>query len=313
MADLQCYQYDSTKLPFDSKTYTTPVIEGLYDTPPENEPGPWAINSDMVMVDLSHPWGNDQPTWPAGAQPYMTPVQYMSKFNRRTQLAYGMPEHVSTHYDAPSHVCQESPFNHEVPLEKFVAPAVIWDIPCTPMQKITLEHIKEAHAKLPLQPGDYCIIVTGWHRLYSDSDRYFLCSPGLTRDAALYIRDELHASGFGIDIQALDHPLCSYMAKNGPGPLVPRVMEYAEQFGLDLNDPDFSYWEPVHEVFLSKNIPGYENVGGDVDKVLGKRCVVCAFPTRWYMGDGSKVRMVAFIDKKDLNDVPDRVYKYGVY
>ena len=32
---------------------------------------------------------------------------------------------------------------------------------------------------------------------------------------------------------------------------------------------------------------------------------------RWYMGDGSIVRLVAFIDDKDLNDVPDRVYKYG--
>lgn len=49
------------------------------------------------------------------------------------------------------------------------------------------------------------------------------------------------------------------------------------------------------------------------DKVLGKRCVICAFPSRWYMGDGSKVRMVAFIDKDDMNDVPDRVYKYGTY
>lgn len=49
------------------------------------------------------------------------------------------------------------------------------------------------------------------------------------------------------------------------------------------------------------------------DKVLGKRCVICAFPSRWYMGDGSKVRMVAFIDKDDMNDIPDRVYKYGTY
>jgi hypothetical protein len=29
------------------------------------------------------------------------------------------------------------------------------------------------------------------------------------------------------------------------------------------------------------------------------------------MGDGSIVRMVAFIDENDLNNVPDRVYRYG--
>ena len=313
MADLQVYQYDSTKLPYESKTYTTPDMGDLYKTPEKNQPGEWSINSNMQMVDLSHPWGNDQPTWPAGEQPYMKPVQYMSKYNRRTQLAWGMPEHVSTQYDAPAHVCQESAFVHEVPLEKFIAPAVVWDIPCKPMELISLERVKEAQEKLPMKPGDYCIIVTGWHRLYSDSDRYFLWSPGLSREAALYIRDELGASGFGIDTQALDHPLCSYMANHGPGPLAPRVLEYAEQFGIDVNDEQFSYWEPVHEVFLSKNLPGYEDVGGDVDKVLGKRCVICAFPSRWYMGNGSKVRMVAFIDKDDMNDVPDRVYKYGTY
>ena len=313
MADLQVYQYDSTKLPYESKTYTTPDMGDLYKTPEKNQPGEWSINSNMQMVDLSHPCGNDQPTWPAGEQPYMKPVQYMAKYNRRTQLAWGMPEHVSTQYDAPAHVCQESAFVHEVPLEKFIAPAVVWDIPCKPMELISLERIKEAQEKLPMKPGDYCIIVTGWHRLYSDSDRYFLWSPGLSREAALYIRDELGASGFGIDTQALDHPLCSYMANHGPGPLAPRVLEYAEQFGIDVNDEQFSYWEPVHEVFLSKNLPGYEDVGGDVDKVLGKRCVICAFPSRWYMGDGSKVRMVAFINKEDMNDVPDRVYKYGTY
>lgn len=313
MADLQVYQYDSTKLPYDSKTYTTPDFGELYKTPEKNEPGEWSINSKMKMVDLSHPWGNDQPTWPAGEQPYVKPAQYMAKYNRRTQLAYGMPEHVSTQYDAPSHVCQESPFVHEVPLEKFIAPAVVWDIPCKPMEMISLERVKEAQEKLPMKPGDYCIIVTGWHRLYSDSDRYFLWSPGLSREAALYIRDELGASGFGIDTQALDHPLCTYMGNHGPGPLVPRVLEYAKQFGVDVNDEAYSYWEPVHEVFLSKNLPGYEDVGGDVDKVLGKRCVICAFPSRWYMGDGSKVRMVAFIDEEEMNDVPDRVYKYGTY
>ena len=75
MADLQVYQYDSTKLPYESKTYTTPDMGDLYKTPEKNQPGEWSINSNMQMVDLSHPWGNDQPTWPAGEQPYMSTCQ----------------------------------------------------------------------------------------------------------------------------------------------------------------------------------------------------------------------------------------------
>ena len=110
-----------------------------------------------------------------------------------------------------------------------------------------------------------------------------------------------------------------WIAIYGLGGLGNLALQYAKNvfnakvIAIDVNDEQFSYWEPVHEVFLSKNLPGYEDVGGDVDKVLGKRCVICAFPSRWYMGDGSKVRMVAFINKEDMNDVPDRVYKYGTY
>lgn len=301
------------EIPTSNDTYDTPNNID-YSTPAKNLPGKWAINSDMVMVDLSHPWGNDQPTWPTGEQPWTTPVQYMSKFNRRTQLMHNFCQHVSTHYDAPSHVVQESPFVDEVPIEKFIAPAVIWSVPCTPMQTITPEMLEEADKRVPMKQGDFTMIITGWHRLYSDSDRYFLWSPGLSEAAGEWL--VAHGSaGFGIDCQALDHPCASYMGPHGPGPLVPRVMDAYQMF-FPGRDPkkDHPNWEPVHEVFLKRNIPAWENVGGDVDKVLDKRCAVCAFPSRWHMGDGSIVRMIAFIDKNQINkDVPTRTYKYGTY
>jgi len=46
--------------------------------------------------------------------------------------------------------------------------------------------------------------------------------------------------------------------------------------------------------------------------VVGKRVTIMGLPLRWYMGDGSIVRMAALIDEKDINPVPPRVYKYGV-
>jgi kynurenine formamidase len=74
---------------------------------------------------------------------------------------------------------------------------------------------------------------------------------------------------------------------------------------------DFPEWEPCHNLIMRAGILGWENVGGDIAKVVGKRCRIAGFPIRWYMGDGSIVRMVAFIDEDELNPVPDRVYKYG--
>ena len=99
---------------------------------------------------------------------------------------------------------------------------------------------------------------------------------------------------------------------HGPGPLRPDLFDEYREFsgGHEVID-DFPEWEPCHNLIMRAGILGWENVGGDIAKVVGKRCRISGFPIRWYMGDGSIVRMVAFIDEDELNPVPDRVYKYG--
>ena len=70
-------------------------------------------------------------------------------------------------------------------------------------------------------------------------------------------------------------------------------------------------WEPCHKQMLGHGIVGVENLGGDLDKVSGKRFRFYCFPIRWYMGDGSMVRCVAEIDEDQVNKgVPDRTYTY---
>ena len=70
-------------------------------------------------------------------------------------------------------------------------------------------------------------------------------------------------------------------------------------------------WEPCHKLMLGNGITGWENVGGDLERVVGKRFKIMGFPIRWVEGDGSMVRLVAEIDEDELNDVPTRIYKYG--
>ena len=69
-------------------------------------------------------------------------------------------------------------------------------------------------------------------------------------------------------------------------------------------------WEPCHKEMLGHGIVGVENLGGDLDKVSNKKFQFYCFPLRWYMGDGSMARCVAYIDEDELNDVPDRTYQY---
>jgi kynurenine formamidase len=45
-------------------------------------------------------------------------------------------------------------------------------------------------------------------------------------------------------------------------------------------------------------ILGIENVGGDIDKVTGRRCTFALFPWNWERGDGCIIRLVAITDPK---------------
>ena len=49
-------------------------------------------------------------------------------------------------------------------------------------------------------------------------------------------------------------------------------------------------------VGLGNGIVGFENVGGQIDAVTGRRVTFAAFPWRWEMGDGCIVRLVAILD-----------------
>jgi kynurenine formamidase len=102
----------------------------------------------------------------------------------------------------------------------------------------------------------------------------------------------------GVDQQALDHPLSTAIGPHGPGgPLLPEVCEdYERETGRKVID-DYPEWEPVHRILLGNHVMGFENVGGDIDEVLGQRVTIAGFPIRWEKGDGSMVRLVAIVDE----------------
>ena len=76
----------------------------------------------------------------------------------------------------------------------------------------------------------------------------------------------------------------------------PRLLEeYKEHTGRDARTTS-RYWEPCHRALLGNGIVGFENVGGQIDEVTGKRVTFAAFPWRWEKGDGCIVRLVAIVD-----------------
>lgn len=82
----------------------------------------------------------------------------------------------------------------------------------------------------------------------------------------------------------------------GIGPTLPHLnSKYRAATGRDILN-DFPYWEPAHKILMEHGIPGIENIGGELDKVMGKRRPFMAFPRRWSQGEGCVVRVIAGID-----------------
>ena len=247
---------------------------------------------DYDIIDLSHPWGHGAPLWPYFPDVKIERFHYHAKSQVLSQQITTFM-HCTTHTDAPAHVIEGTPFMDEVPLQSYFGNAVCVDIPKKEWEVITPEDLENARPEI--QPGDIVIVHTGWHRYYGDNTKYFIYSPGLYKEAGEWFV-ERGVKGVGVDQQALDHPLGTKIAW-GPQPICPFTLdEYEERFGRPTSE-DFPYWEPCHRALLGNGIVGFENVGGDIDKVVGKRFALAAFPWRWTGGDGCIVRMVAFLPK----------------
>jgi kynurenine formamidase len=170
-------------------------------------------------------------------------------------------------------------------------------IPKKKWEPITYDDLEKAAGKV-VRPRDVVIVNTGWHKLYGDNEDYFCRAPGFVSSAGEWFVEK-KVKVVGHDTQANDHPLATAIGPQRNGPLHPHLAAEYKQWsgGRDWKD-DFPEWEPVHRILFKNGILGIENVGGDIDKVTGKRCTFAFFPWNWDRGDGCIIRLVAMVDPK---------------
>jgi kynurenine formamidase len=249
----------------------------------------------LQFFDLSHPWGHGVPNWPYFEDVKIERLHYHAKSRVLTQRITTVM-HCTTHLDAPGHVIEGAPLIEDLPLSLFFGTGVVVSIPKGKWEKIMPEDLEAARPEI--LPGDIVIVNTGWHHTFGDNSTYYAYSPGFYREAGEWFV-ERGVKAVGTDTQALDHPLATAIAPHGPGApngLLPWACEeYQAQTGRAVLD-DFPEWEPCHRQILAHGIVGFENVGGDLDAVTGRRVTIACFPWRWVGGDGCIVRMVAMLD-----------------
>ena len=248
--------------------------------------------SGLQLVELSHVWGHGVPSYPGQEDVRMFRAV---KHAQHGVLAWKVNTimHTGTHMNAPLHLIQRGQDLSEIPEDRFFGNGVILSIPKGSYETITAKDLEAA--KPEVQKGDIVVIVTGWHHRYSDSLEYYGESPGLTKDAAEWLVKK-EPKMVAVDTQQIDHPLATSLGPHRGGPLMKRLAgEYQKATGKDPKK-EHGGWYVAHKTLLGAGIPTIEQVGGDVDLLLGKRATLSAAPWKFKYGDACPVRFVAMVD-----------------
>ena len=248
--------------------------------------------SGMQMVELSHVWGHGVPSMPGSEDVKMhRAVKHAQHGVLAFRITTGM--HTGTHMNAPLHLIQRGADMASVSTDKFFGNGVVLGIPKKSWELVTAEDLEKATPKV--NPGDIVVIVTGWHHKYSESIEYWGESPGLSKDAAEWLV-KMNAKLVGVDTAQVDHPLATILGPHRGGPTMKRLAgEYQKATGLDPKK-EHGEWNAAHKTLLGAGIPTIEQVGGDVDVMVGKRATFAATPWKFVYGDACPVRFIAMTD-----------------
>jgi kynurenine formamidase len=255
-------------------------------------PGVTEPETGLVFYELSHEWGHGAPTLPGFEDVKLYRSSTHAK-NGVMATRLRMVMHSGTHVNAPLHLIQRGAGVGDIELDRFFGSGVVLS---TPKQRWDVVTVADLDAATPaIEDDDIVVIITGWHRRYSDSIEYFGNAPGLSKEAAQW----LAAKGVklvAIDTPQVDHPLATSLGLQRNGPQMRRLPKaYHSETGRDPRT-DFPEWNPAHRALLAAGVPTIENVGGEVDALIGKRCTFQAYPWNWPEGDACLIRFVAILD-----------------
>jgi len=240
-----------------------------------------ALSLDGVrVVDLTHSFDRNTIYWPTSPSAFeldtlsfgKTPGGWFYSSNR-----FCTPEHGGTHLDAPIHFAEGAWAADEIPVERFVGPAVVIDVSeqaaKDPDYRLTVEDVKgweKANGAVP--KGAIVLLRTGWGSRWPDRKRYLgddtpgdashLHFPSYGVEAARLLVEERKAGVLGVDTASID-----FGASN-----------------------DFQ----VHRIAGSANVPGLENVA-NLEKVPATGAWIVALPMKIAGGSGGPARIIALL------------------
>lgn len=228
-----------------------------------------------AAVDLTHPISEKSPNWEGTAKSPYRPMAHASfdkdgYFTRYITL----PEHFSTHIDAPAHFSKAGWTVDQIPPDRLIAPLVILDVTKrvegNPAYQVAVDDVaawEQANGHVP--PGAVVLARTGWSSRWYSMEKYrnadakgVMHFPGFSQATVQFLVEARNVAGIGIDTLSVD-----------PG---------ASQ--------DF----PVHHYGAAHNLYNLENVGY-LEQVPPSGAILVVAPAKLEGGSGGPVRLLALI------------------
>lgn len=233
------------------------------------------------LVDLSHAYDAQTIFWPTSDRfrlektfDGITPAGFYYTANN-----FFTAEHGGTHLDAPVHFAQGAQTVDQIPLDRFVGPAVVIDVAAQVERdrdyQVTVDDLLGAERGQGEIPRDAILLIrTGFSRRWPDAERYLgtaargadavrsLHFPGLHPDAARWLVANRPVKAVGIDTASIDY---------GPSTLY-----------------------ESHRVLFERNIPAFENLTA-LDRLPARGAVVVALPMKIGGGSGAPLRAIAIL------------------
>jgi len=270
------------------------AIAGACTPAPENPPAPApdvtptasAATAPMfpggTLVDLTHPYDERTIFWPTAAEGFtlrkdaegMTPGGYYYAAN-----SFSTAEHGGTHLDAPVHFAQGHPSVDQIPLERFLGPAVVVDVTrqsdANADYQVTVADIQRAEREQgPITSQSILLLRTGFSRRWPDAARYLgtaekgqaavarLHFPGLHPDAATWLVANRPVRAVGIDTASIDYGQSTLFE--------------------------------THRILYAADIPAFENLDA-LERLPARGAQVIALPMKIARGTGAPLRAIAIL------------------
>lgn len=192
--------------------------------------------------------------------------------------------HSGTHMDTAAMYYPDGETIDQVALDRMIGMATFVDCRVGELGAITADHL-EKHAG-SFKSGEMLVLCTGWHHYANDEEKYILKAPGLDK------------SGIDWVVSHAPKALCS----DSPSPehIYMRI-RYWRTLRPDVfpKDPDTEVFPRSygHKTLLPKGILMIENLGGQIDELIGRRVMMYALPPKYEGVEGAPVRAIAVLDE----------------